>query len=76
MRESPQVKSHGNKVFEAINAAINSLEKKDVLNSILFALGERHKEYGAKIDHFPASDNLHLIYLFEKIIFKYRLDNR
>ena len=43
----------GNKVFEAINAAVISLDKSDVLNNILIALGERHKDYGSKIEHLP-----------------------
>jgi hypothetical protein len=52
MRESQQLKSHGNNIFEAINAAVNSLDKTDVLNSTLFALGQRHRDYGAKQEHF------------------------
>lgn len=58
MRESPQLKSHGNKVFETINVAVNSLEEIEALNSTLFALGQRHKEYGVKQEHFPVSEFL------------------
>jgi hemoglobin-like flavoprotein len=50
---SAQLKSHGKNVIEAVNAAVNSLDKIDVLNSILIDLGHRHDAYGAKIQHFP-----------------------
>ena len=52
MLRNPQIKSHGNNVFEAINAAVNSLEKTDSLNNLLIELGARHKSYGAKIEYF------------------------
>lgn len=53
MRESAPLRSHGNNVFEAINAAVNSLDKIDALNSSLNELGYRHSMYGAKNIHFP-----------------------
>ena len=53
MRNSPQLKSHGNNVFEAINAAMNSLDKPESLNKLLYELGSRHHTYGARIEHFP-----------------------
>jgi hemoglobin-like flavoprotein len=53
MRDSAQLRSHGNNIFEAINAAMNSLGKPELLNKMLLELGQRHKAYGAKIQHFP-----------------------
>lgn len=53
MRESAQLKSHGKNVFEAINAAVNSLDKIDALTISLSELGYRHSMYGAHIEHFP-----------------------
>ncbi len=50
---SAQLKSHGKNVFEAVNAAVNSLDKIDSLNRILTDLGRRHVTYGAKIQYFP-----------------------
>jgi hypothetical protein len=37
-----------------------SLDKSDVLNNILIALGERHKDYGSKIEHLPVKKSLNL----------------
>lgn len=53
MRQSAQLKSHGNNVFEVINAAVNSLDKPDVLKNLLIELGRRHINYGTKIEYFP-----------------------
>ena len=50
---SAQLKSHGKNVFEAVNAAVNSLDKIESLNRILTDLGRRHVAYGAKIQYFP-----------------------
>lgn len=55
MRESAQLRSHGKNVFEAINAAVNSLDKIDALESSLNDLGHRHQSYGAKNEHFPVT---------------------
>lgn len=61
MRLSPQLRSHGNNVFEAINAAVNSLDKPDQLSLLLIDLGTRHIDYGAKTMHFPVRTR-HLIF--------------
>jgi hemoglobin-like flavoprotein len=53
MRESAQLRSHGNNVFESVNAAVNCLDKMDALETSLVELGTRHVSYGAKIVHFP-----------------------
>lgn len=53
MRKSAQIKSHGKNVFEAVNAAVNSLDKIDALNQSLNELGARHIMYGARCEHFP-----------------------
>ena len=45
----------GNNVFEAVNAAINSLDKPEALNVLLIDLGTRHNTYGAKTNHFPVN---------------------
>ena len=59
MRSSPQLRSHGNNVFEALNAAINSLDKLESLNGLLLDLGTRHRTYGAQLEHFqPVADAL------------------
>ena len=50
---SPQLRSHGNNVFEAITAAVNSLDKPECLDTLLIELGDRHSTYGAKMDYFP-----------------------
>lgn len=55
MRESPQLKSHGNNVFEAVNAAVLLLDKIEGLNNLLIDLGSRHINYGAKIEHLPVN---------------------
>ena len=57
MRESPQLKSHGNNVFEAVNAAVLLLDKIEGLNNLLIDLGSRHINYGAKIEHLPVNLN-------------------
>ena len=49
MKRSDQLGSHGKTVFEAINAAVNSLNNVDLLNVLLVELGTRHSSYGAKI---------------------------
>ena len=68
MRENSQLKSHGNNVFEAINAGINSLDKVEALNNMLVELGDRHNSYGAKIVHFPVN--------FTKIFLKKLINNQ
>ena len=55
MLKNPQLKSHGNNVFEAVNAAVNSLDKTESLNKLLIELGARHIRYGAKIYYFPVN---------------------
>jgi hemoglobin-like flavoprotein len=60
---SAQLKSHGNNVFEAVNAAVNSLDKTDSLNSLLTDLGRRHVAYGAKIHYFPVKLNINFVKL-------------
>ena len=55
MLANPQLRSHGNNLFEAVNAAINLLDKPESLDRILIDLGARHDRYGAKIQHFPVS---------------------
>ncbi|RMZ93295.1 neuroglobin-like [Brachionus plicatilis] len=52
MRENPQLRSHGNNIFEAINAAVNTLEKNNRSNSSLVELGKKHTFYGAKKCYF------------------------
>ena len=53
MLGNTELKSHGNKVFEALTGAIVALEKTEILSSVLADLGGRHTDYGAKIQHFP-----------------------
>ena len=62
MKESPQLRSHGNNVFEAINAAVLLLDKLEALNNLLIELGSRHTNYGAKIEYLPV--NVYFILLF------------
>lgn len=52
MRESPQLRSHGNNIFEAINAAVNSLDNNNLQNNSLVELGKKHSLYGAKKSYF------------------------
>jgi hemoglobin-like flavoprotein len=52
MKESYQLRSHGNKIFEAINGAVNSLDNLDVMNVRLNKLGLRHQSYGAQAEHY------------------------
>ena len=54
MLMSPQLRSHGNNVFEAIHASVNSLDKTSSLNELLVCLGQRHVRYGVK------AENLHV----------------
>jgi hypothetical protein len=53
MRNSSQLKSHGQNVFEAVYAAINSLDKADAINVLLNDLGTRHCQYGACKEQLP-----------------------
>ena len=55
MAKNAQLKSHGNNVFEVINAAVNSLDKPDSLSTLLVQLGGRHSNYGVKLDYFPVN---------------------
>ena len=52
MKESYQLRSHGNKIFEAINGAVNSLDNLDTMNAGLSKLGSRHQSYGAKAEQY------------------------
>jgi hypothetical protein len=52
MKESNQLRSHGNKIFETINGAVNSLDNLHVLNVRLSKLGLRHQSYGAQGDQY------------------------
>ncbi|CAF0951207.1 unnamed protein product [Brachionus calyciflorus] len=52
MRESAQLRSHGNNVFEAINSAVNVLDKLNNTNTNLVELGKKHTLYGAKTCYF------------------------
>ncbi len=61
MRNSNQLRSHGKNLFEAINAAVNSLSNIESLNLLLIDLGARHSEYGAKIEHFPVNYYYYLL---------------
>ena len=52
-----QLASHGNRVFEAINAVVNSLDKQGSLNGLLEELGTRHVTYGVKAEYLPVTIN-------------------
>jgi len=65
MMKNPQLRSHGNNVFEAVNAAVNMLDKTESLNQLLIQLGSRHVRYGAKIYYFPVRNILNLS-IYEK----------
>lgn len=67
MRESPQLRSHGNNIFEAINAAINSLEKNNSQNNSLTELGKKHSLYGARKCYFQIMQDAFMEVLSESL---------
>lgn len=67
MRENPQLRSHGNNIFEAINAAVNSLDKNNQYNNSLVELGKKHSLYGAKKSYFHIMQDAFIEVLSETI---------
>ena len=55
MFKNAQLRSHGNNVFEAIHATVNSLDKTESLNELLTELGVRHIQYGVKAEYLDVS---------------------
>lgn len=51
MRESRHLKGHGNNIMRAVSAIIESLVSKNSPDKLVFTLGARHVEYGAKVEH-------------------------
>ena len=52
---SMAVQAHGDKVFTAVNMAVNHLTDFDALIPILIRLGYKHHSYGAREEHLPVS---------------------
>ena len=50
---SQEVKSHGERVFNAINLAVSKLRSPSELTPILVQLGFNHYFYGAREEHIP-----------------------
>ena len=52
---SGAVQAHGEKVFSAVNMAVNHLNDFDAMIPILIRLGYKHHSYGALEEHLPVS---------------------
>jgi hemoglobin-like flavoprotein len=52
MNSSAMLKAHGEKLFNAIDMAVNSLDDLNTLVPILIQLGYSHCRWGVKEEHF------------------------
>ena len=55
MNSSQALKAHGEKLFNAIDMAVNTLDDLNTLGPILVQLGAIHYKYGVKEEHFGVS---------------------
>jgi hemoglobin-like flavoprotein len=55
MQANVMLKMHGEKLFNAIDLAINSLDDLSTLVPILIQLGYSHYTFGVRDEHFPVS---------------------
>ena len=55
MNSSQLLKSHGEKLFNAIDMVVNNLDEWTTLTLILIQLGFSHFKWGVREQHFPVS---------------------
>jgi hemoglobin-like flavoprotein len=55
MNNNQAIKAHGEKLFNAIDMAVNSLDDLNTLVPILIQLGYSHYNWGVKEQHFIVS---------------------
>lgn len=55
MNSSQLLKAHGEKLFNAIDMAVNSLDDLNTLVPVLIQLGYSHSSLGVKEEHFQVS---------------------
>ena len=48
---SRQLKGHGNNIMRAVTGIIDSLVNNKSADKLVYTLGTRHIEYGAKVEH-------------------------
>jgi hemoglobin-like flavoprotein len=53
MNSNQMLKAHGEKLFNGIDMAVNSLDDLNTLVPILIQLGYSHGSWGVKEEHFP-----------------------
>ncbi len=53
MNGNQMLKAHGEKLFNAIDLAVNSLDDLNTLVPILIQLGHSHYAWGVREHHFP-----------------------
>jgi len=58
------LKAHGEKLFNAVDMVVNTLEDFTSLVPILIQLGFSHYRWGVRDEHFPVSCNFEMTLVF------------
>lgn len=64
MNGNQMLKAHGEKLFNAIDMAVNSLDDLTTLVPILIQLGYSHYKWGVRDEHFPVSSFSYIPFSF------------